>query len=105
MSKAHGHLQQARAALTAFDPQAAEESLRSFEDEIKTSGLTADAAALCQAELAEIRGLAEAERTASQPHKGSFEKFSNFRGASTPMTDPEIERQNKSPPWLRASFD
>ncbi len=62
MSKAHEHLQQVRAALTAFNPQAAEESLRSFEDEIKTSGLTADAAALCQAELAEIRGLAEAAK-------------------------------------------
>ena len=62
MSTAHEHLKQARAALTSFDPNAAEESLRSFEAEIESKGLDADTAALCQKELSEIRDLAEAAK-------------------------------------------
>lgn len=71
MSKAMKHLYHARAALTAFEPTVAEDSLRKFEIALNTDGLALEETARCKIELSAIRDLAKAaqEGVAAAQHQ------------------------------------
>lgn len=72
------HLQRARAALIAFDPASAEESLRDFEMALGNEQLTPESVAQCKAELSAICDLAEAAREGVFAARKSFQEILNI---------------------------